>query len=1234
MSSPSNLYAEKIFSEHPLALWALDDTADYVSLIRESDRNISQWTISGGISQAKTDVVDEPFSSSYTTELTGVLTSDPVGQIECISPDTIGGSSGINFTSLNSDLATFAIGAYFFTSSSYLESIEIGYEYYDSVSAANVQRVKKFDTSISGKWLFVSETFDIPSDNSTMRLVLKVNYVGGAASTNDYKFLVNGLSLGQWSEEFNSVSLGLNQIDLPSSIALNASKVIEASSYGIQESPGYYFIKDNALLAKNTGIPMVYGASNVTTISPNNGPSLIVPGYGFLNASGEYRDYTFEAWLKISSDTTVEKRILGPISSSDGIYVHGPLIILKIGELFGSYFVGEWQRPMLINITYSRSNASLLINGEEVITIDLSQAVLDLPDKLSQQGKDQDWIAVYAYEDVSPIDVDCIAVYPYRASQIMLKRRWVYGQAVEFPENINTAYSGTSVFIDYPFANYANSYSYPDIGKWSQAVVENLSIEDGTLSSPTLSGPTIIFNNKTRSEWDTSIASAQSEMSASFMSMYPNSQWDNTHGYIFVDRLSMLAEDVKGFYGVFRELESPDREQILFHIDDVSSSNYFQIKLGLDSIDYVLYFNSQEEIVYTAQKHYPGEDFSVGLDIQAFVSHFGGNVASFFGKKSLLSVSIGGNKNFNKTFLGHIYNIGFCTKRNLKKISHLFNSKGVVVDEQDFPSLIDGVQLDGGEASTSFWSVLYNGGSPATVATSNLQPHIASYTISPKSYFGNFVIDISADSYWEDYIPLSYFAKYVTDANNESRYDLDFIQFNINYPAPSKFTEQQVDGSWTYEELQEQYSVPVQRTYESLDNQLFTGYQDYLDLKNKAVKSYKYDTSSSLVKTYITFQYLKSGANESSDYFTNTVSAPKDGIVVPGRSSEDWSKTKYEVVDNMIIYPPSGINFSELALVTHIEFAIDGLKYNPIKIKKLQYASQALNDTTPVGVGTRFGTKIYPYKKTGVYYDYKSRNPFSIYKGSSPYLYLTRTSGIQIRGDYDPLVNRGLSIPLNEGLSSNYKIIASQLAIRYDEDFFPFAPTEIFQIESRNSLLKFYLVANHPSGKRAKIYAIDAKTGRLENGIAFYLNGKIVKDPNITVKQWSMLGIGFSNTLIFNNYLGAFRITGPILVNMLSHYQSTNLQEVQQVTTRPWLKVRESGSLEFDWQYWDMSYVWNGVLVLASRSYYGVDPSDVYKTYTGTNKIIVDDTTPLTIKYQQHKILKDISWQTQTLSAV
>jgi hypothetical protein len=61
--------------------------------------------------------------------------------------------------------------------------------------------------------------------------------------------------------------------------------------------------------------------------------------------------------------------------------------------------------------------------------------------------------------------------------------------------------------------------------------------------------------------------------------------------------------------------------------------------------------------------------------------------------------------------------------------------------------------------------------------------------------------------------------------------------------------------------------------------------------------------------------------------------------------------------------------------------------------------------TTPFNpVGTRFGVNMFPYTRSGLYYDYKAKNPFSIYKGSTPYLYLNRTSGIEIRGDFDPLV--------------------------------------------------------------------------------------------------------------------------------------------------------------------------------------------------------------------------------------
>jgi hypothetical protein len=247
---------------------------------------------------------------------------------------------------------------------------------------------------------------------------------------------------------------------------------------------------------------------------------------------------------------------------------------------------------------------------------------------------------------------------------------------------------------------------------------------------------------------------------------------------------------------------------------------------------------------------------------------------------------------------------------------------------------------------------------------------------------------------------------------------------------------------------------------------------------------------------------------------------------------------------------------------------------------------------------------------------------------------MTRNSGIQLRGDYNPLINRGLSIPINAEKSSSYKVMAMQSMIRFDEDFFPYAPTQIFELESKNGTIKFYMVANDKNGKRAKIYAINSSTGQIENGIGFYWNGNLVQEPVMTIKEWGMLGISFSNILDFSNFVGSLRINGPIIINNISHYQSTNLQEVQKVNRRPWFKVKYAGSLELEWDFWYSSYFWNGVLVVSSTSYYGVNPSDIYKSFTGTNKVIVDDDRVFGINSYEYSIYQAAEWQSITSNAV
>jgi hypothetical protein len=1230
MSNPSNLYAEKVFAEHPTGLWALDDTADYISLLSESQRNLSNWTIVGGTYQDYSQSIDEPFINSYVGKITATPTDNELASIIATSNEIM------SLRDFNTYLRTFSVGGYFYSESAYIAGLEIGYQYTDTTSGDDIVHLKNYDTVINSNWIFISETFDTPPDDTDIRLVFKINFIGG--SETDDVFLVNGISLGQWSEEFASTSLGVESIDIPSTISIAPQKGVVSKCYGLQELDAYYLVSDNMLKAKNSGIPIVYGTSGLTTIYPNTDlPSLIVPGSGFLNESGKFKQYTFETWLRINSYSNDRKRIIGPIASEDGIYVDGPSIGLKIGDNYGAYYVGEWTRPMLVHMRVGKDTASLVINGQEVVSLNYLTESLSLPSMLNESLKDQDWIGFYAYNDIYPIEVDCVGIYPYIVATAVAKRRFVFGQGVDIPENINTSYSGTSVFIDYSFADYTSNYSYPKVGSWSQAFNDNTSIVNKSLSVLSHPLPETVLSSKTEKELLSDCGLVQSSDTRNFFSFRPNTSWNNVSGHLFFKNFDFIKTPVSAFYGCFRLPQTSSSAQTLFKIEKENTNSYFKIQLLNNQISYIINYNGISETIYSPLVAEPGELVDIGLNIPAFVSRFGNPASDFFGSLSDLRMYVGGDKNGLSTFTGKIYNVGLCTAYNFQKIRSLFNEIGVPVWNEDLFAIYQNNQLiniDGGIDTTSMppyggttdtANGALTGGSVVVAEEDSLLDHVASYTLLPEIVFDTYKLAVSASAYWEDQLPLTYFAESVLDKRGDQYFDLDFIQFNIDYPIPSKTVAIETDPeAWTYAELSDEYGTPVQRTYTSLDNYLFTGYNDYDDLKNKIAKEYKYDTDGSIVKSYVTFQYTELGANQTYYYFTKTERPSRDGVLVPG---SDWMTTKYEVVDNMIIYPPTGVDFNDLSIVTHIEMNVKNSETNNVLIKKLSYASQAFNESDASPIGTRFGTSVYPYTKTGIYYNFKKNNPFAIYTGSSPYLYLTKTSGIQLKGRYDPLVNRGLMIPVNESRAEGFKAIAMQMAVRFDGDYFPYAPTQIFEIQSKDSYIKFYMVANDPSGRRAKIYAIDANTGLVQNGIGFYWNGKIVKEPVITLQEWGFLGINFANSLNFSFFEGAVRLTGPLLFNSLSYYQSTNLQEVQNIAERPWFRVKVLGSSPLDWEFWDSpSFNWNKVLVLSETSYYGVNPSDVYKSYTGTNKIIVDDDRPVRFEEYTYTIFTDVKW--------
>jgi hypothetical protein len=378
MPTSSNLYAEKIFAEHPIALWTMDDGADYISLITETNRDLTNWYfqdhpyVGGTKIYAATNYTDssnQPFSNSKTTKL--VKTYDYPSFGEFYDTNTIsldGGPISIGFWIYAGDPTTS-------TFNPKINSILIGYK----IGATIV--TKTISPTFFNGWVFVSAEFlsTTVSSSAVIYIAIDSNYTG--------TFLINGLSVGKYAQEFNKTSLGINTdkiIDISSFGAYSnyppyntytnlINYGIKTDSYGFSNAPAYYIYDSSSKLlnAKINMTPLVYGSTNSTMLSGTSKTAMLFPSFGFLTASGKYNTYTFETWLKINDEDWVgnsnfqdtEIKLIGPVSTNgsavdnrDGLYVVGNSILFKIANKKASYFMGYHNRIILILSLNKTSN--------------------------------------------------------------------------------------------------------------------------------------------------------------------------------------------------------------------------------------------------------------------------------------------------------------------------------------------------------------------------------------------------------------------------------------------------------------------------------------------------------------------------------------------------------------------------------------------------------------------------------------------------------------------------------------------------------------------------------------------------------------------------------------------------------------------------------------------------------------------------------------------------------------
>lgn len=1169
MALASNLYANHIFSEHPTAIYALDDDAGYISLINNTQRlfDAGGWTATAdnGATVSFDDNstlpnLSPPFDSNIYTSLQilNVTVDDTTIEIE---------SPGIfNFEDLNQELATFSLSAFLHQDSFFVNYYEFGYVYNDVSSDVYVLSRVEPQPGVGEQWINFDFSY-LPNayDSDSMRIVLRVNVNSGALSPDDYKFVLNGICVGQWSETTSGESLGGQVASAPFSL-----QGVEASQYGIEETVGYYIVEDNKLLARNHGIPMLYGTDRITTLYPseNENPSLIVPGNKFLFESGRYADNSVEFWLKIQPNTNIARRIFGQVDSDYGLYVQNGFLTLVVGNQIGSHPVSEWYRPMLIHIVMRDNTANLFVNGEQVISLTIQRRTLELPSV-------NDWIGFYSYSDINVFQIDCVSFYPYAMSTAAATRRFVYGQGVEDADEITGGFGGTTAYIDFSNANYTANKTYPDFGNWQAGYSNNLNATRQSISAPDYQLPEVYIGGINVDSLYADNKIVNNLENDQFFTFRPNvvsgeyspvgEKWTES-GYLFFDSLDFVdnlssiyavfgTKDIEGYSPLFSILNSNSQDEIVVALEDTAIKYYFNDELIYSELlteqdfgfDYYFgYFNPYSFEYNQYGYYFPTElaefvTFSAGIDIQKFVNANGYQISQFFKDKTALQMYVGGDT--VNTFEQKIYSVNFCNRKNHTEIADKFYDNGIIKTDE----------------------------------TDTIKGRFASYTLTPLIRFNRFFLDISISSTWEEYFPLSTFAGYPLNIVGNRYYDVDMLQLNLGFPPiVEEQQETTSDTAWTYAELFNEYNSPVQRSYGILATPEISGYEIYEDLNFRRILEFFLNTDKNDVKTFITFQHLYDGANRPLDDFPFVKRAPVNNYIDADAENTIIDEyraylTKFEFTDKTVIFPPKKIDFERIAMVVHFIVNQEGILSNPLRVRELEISSRALNQYDFNPIGTEFGVPVYPYVRSGIYFDNKRKNPLLISKKPYPYLYLTEDSGVSLVHEFDFDNEYAASMPINQQAFEKFDVSAFQLWMKYNNDTFPSAalPQPLFEIEFSGQTIEF-VIKKDGSDKRGIIAARDKRSKLLIDGITFYQNGIRVKEPILEPNQWNSLGIQFEESISFAFITGYLTMFNGATFNNVSFFTSTGMLESTKIGVRNWLLVYQDfvNGGNFNWTAW------------------------------------------------------------------
>jgi hypothetical protein len=1203
----SNLYASRVYAEHPVALWAMDEPNYFVSLISQEEKEIteSSWDFDNVISSASVFTLSGyPFEDLDVNKV--YLATASAATVEF----TVSLSASLSYLEFDPNKGSVCISNYIYIP----EQTSILYTDVGFVVDGE-ESYTRYSFLRANIWEKISHTEQVVGESFSP--FIRVVYDPDVDATEENSSIYfNGVSVAQWSEPYSSISTGIpsaSLITLPSNIASlidypESIKCTILDPYGLNDisDNGYVTCLNNSLSAKLSSIPMVYGSSGNIKINKDaifltelvdgssldpliidggsssaayleyidgggalqflyltedqyyNFPSLIFPGKGFLNQYGYNKTLTTEFWLRINPETTTRKRIFGPLASEDGIYVDRDFITVNVGKYTKSYFIGKWYRPMLVNFCQSPNEIFLMINGEKVISIPIESLQIS-----TFPAEDEDYLGFFTNESIYLFEIDSFSIFPYVVAEQVAKKRYVFAQGVQEQENIVASKNGDLSYVDFPFSGYSSTIKYPDRSKWNDGFYNNIVASDKGISLPEYQLPEVIFNNNSASTvfQKSSITSGFYEENYAiqneehpYISMDPNNLYaaNNSYGTIYFSKLNQAGSQTRSIHSILKSSNNVSTRQSLIYISNNFDGNIFEVAINSGSLQYIY-----NETILNSQAIGASSYFAVGIDFDKIEQTYYSTVGSFFSRPESLSLNFAGNQ--EEIFLGKIFSLtmnnDFFTD---KDGSQIFNLSGIAIKEFD----------------------------------TDLYDYIGSYTLLPKTTNTSIILDVGVSGYWENSIPLSYFGKYITKADGTLKYDLDLLQFNIDAPS-SIFSKY---------------------------NETSSNYQDSLS-----------------TKVYVTLQNIVELGNVVYTQFTNVENIGMNRILDLGEitSSEN---TKYKIDNGTIIYPPKDVSgFTNYYITIHIEISSKGVNTENVNIKNMGLVSLSFDEGQFYSINTPATGKFYPIVKNEDQYVYKRNIPVVIDTDSSPYLYLAGDSGIEVLPDVDENLVKGIAIPINQTLKSNQEVVGLQMFLMYDESNLFTERRKIGKIFSSDDSYDIILTPED-DGKRAFLNIFNSSTGAQFTNTRFFLNGNAVNNIVIEPLVWNYIGVSFEKEpgaehypIYLNSAIGEIEVYSGVKIDNVASFMELDPINQNLVIFDEWGVVDDAifpSTTPVTWNDWATSGTWLEILNQQSLevSLLSLDAKELFNTYSGLSSGIVSDSSVLSVSNDSVIIINDVAW--------